>query len=139
MTAEQKQLVQESFAKVVPIADHTVDLFYGRLFEIDPDLRPLFQSDLTEQKKKFMQMLGSAVWGLSDLDSLLPVVQALGERHGGYGAKDEHYDVVGEALLWALEQGLGDDFTPETKDAWVAVYGLLATTMKDATASSASV
>jgi hemoglobin-like flavoprotein len=131
LTETQKTLVQSSFANVAPISEQAADLFYGRLFELDPSLRALFKSDLKEQKKKLMQMLAAAVRGLDDLGALVPVVRDLGARHGGYGVKDEHYDTVAEALLWTLEKGLGDAFTPETKDAWIAVYGVLSSTMKD--------
>jgi hemoglobin-like flavoprotein len=131
MQETQKQLVQTSFAKVLPIAGAAADLFYNRLFELDPALRPLFKADLTEQKLKLMQMLATAVRGLDDLGTLVPAVRALGARHNGYGVKDEHYETVGAALLWTLEKGLGSDFTAETKDAWIAVYAILAATMKE--------
>jgi hemoglobin-like flavoprotein len=137
MTPTQKELVQSSFSLVAPIADQAADLFYDRLFEIDPALRPMFPADMKEQKKKLMQMLTAAVKGLDNLATLIPVVQQLGARHNGYGVKNEHYDTVAAALLWTLQQGLGDKFTPETKDAWVVVYSVLATTMKDAAAASA--
>ncbi len=132
MTSQQKHLVQSSFAKVAPIAETAADLFYQRLFELDPGLRPLFKQDMREQKKKLMQMLAAAVHGLDDLNALVPAVRDLGAHHAGYGVQDEHYDTVGEALLWTLDKGLGEDFTPETKEAWVVVYGVLAGTMKDA-------
>ncbi len=132
MTEDKKKLVQETFAMVAPISDKAAALFYGRLFELDPALRPLFKGDLTEQGKKLMQMIGMAVNGLNDLDALVPAVQNLGVRHVGYGVTEAHYDTVGEALLWTLEQGLGDAFTPEVKDAWATTYGLLASVMKDA-------
>jgi hemoglobin-like flavoprotein len=136
MTLKQKQLVQSSFGMVAPIAETAADLFYDRLFALDPKLRPLFKGDMKEQKKKLMQMLAAAVRGLDDLDALVPVVRDLGARHGGYGVKDEHYDTVAEALLWTLEKGLGVAFTPETKQAWVEVYGILAATMKDGARAS---
>jgi hemoglobin-like flavoprotein len=132
MNAREKELVQESFAKVEPIADAAADLFYGRLFALDPSLRPMFKHDLTEQKMKLMQTLAVAVRGLDDLDSLVPVLQALGRRHVDYGVEAPHYDTVGAALLWTLEQGLGDDFTPATEEAWIAVYDIVAATMKEA-------
>jgi len=132
LTPTQKTLVQESFAKVAPIADAAAVLFYGRLFEIDPSLQRMFRGDMAEQRRKLMQMLVGAVKGLDHLDRLVPIVQDLGRRHAAYGVMDAHYDTVGSALLWTLEKGLGDAFTPEVKDAWAAVYGLLATTMKDA-------
>jgi hemoglobin-like flavoprotein len=130
MTPAEKVLVQQTFAKVVPIADQAAALFYGRLFEMDPSLRPLFKTDLVEQGKKLMQMIGFAVKGLDTLDQLVPAVQNLGRRHAGYGVTDVHYETVGGALLWTLEKGLGPAFTPDVKAAWVTVYTLLATTMK---------
>lgn len=137
MTPEQKRLVQTSFAKVAPIADAAAAMFYARLFEIDPALKLLFTTDITDQGRKLMRMLGMAVNGLDRLDELVPVVQQLGVRHKQYGVMDEHYDTVAVALLWTLEQGLGPDFTPDVKDAWVAVYAVLASTMKQAAASAA--
>ncbi len=129
MNTRQIILVQESFARVAPIADTAADLFYARLFELDPSLRSMFPADLTEQKRKLMTTLTLVVNGLTRLEALVPAVQALGRRHAGYGVKPEHYETVAEALLWTLEQGLGEAFTPETKDAWVAAYTLLAQTM----------
>ncbi len=132
MTPEQIDLVQSSFKKVVPIADTAADIFYDRLFEIAPDTRALFPEVMTDQKKKLMQMIGVAVNGLKDLDAIVPAVQDLGARHNGYNVTDAHYDSVGAALLYTLDKGLGDDFTPETKAAWTETYGLLAGVMKDA-------
>ena len=132
----QKVLVQESFAAVVPIADDAAVLFYRRLFELDPSLQRMFRGDMTEQRRKLMQMLTAAVKGLDRLDQLVPVVEELGRRHVGYGVADAHYDTVGAALLWTLEKGLGNAFTPDVKDAWIAVYGLLAGTMKNAAKES---
>ena len=137
MTSEQKVLVQSTFAKVAPIADDAAAMFYARLFELDPSLRPLFTTDLTEQGRKLMQMIAVAVNGLDRLDELVPAVRQLGIRHARYGVKDQHYDTVAEALIWTLERGLGSDFTPAVKDAWTAVYGVLATTMKEAAAIAA--
>jgi hemoglobin-like flavoprotein len=138
MTPEQKRLVQTTFAKVTPIADVAAAMFYQRLFELDPELRALFRTDIKEQGQKLMRMIGTAVNGLDRLDDIVPVVRQLGMRHAGYGVKDEHYDTVAEALLWTLEQGLGSDFTTEARDAWVAVYTVLASTMKDAAATTAA-
>jgi hemoglobin-like flavoprotein len=134
MTSDQKVLVQSTFAKVAPISDSAAAMFYARLFELDPSLRPLFTTDLTEQGRKLMQMIAVAVNGLDRLDELVPAVRQLGVRHARYGVKDQHYDTVAEALLWTLERGLGSDFTPAVKDAWTAVYGVLAATMKEAAA-----
>ena len=129
VTKEQIILVKGSFAAIVPIADDAAALFYRRLFEIDPRLERMFRGDMAEQRRKLMQMLTAAVKGLDRLEQLVPVVEDLGRRHAGYGVLDEHYDTVGTALLWTLEKGLGPAFTPETKEAWAAVYGLLASTM----------
>lgn len=133
LTEPQKILVQESWAKVAPIADTAAGLFYARLFELDPEVKPLFaNADMNEQGKKLMQMIGVAVKGLDTLGELVPAVQALGKRHVAYGVKAEHYDTVGAALLDTLEKGLGDDFTPETKEAWTITYNTLASVMKEA-------
>ncbi len=136
MNTHQKLLVQTSFEKVAPIADTAAALFYGCLFELDPSLRPLFPADLKEQGRKLMHMLTVAVRGLDRLDELVPAVQALGRRHAGYGVRPEHYDTVAAALLWTLEEGLGEAFTLEVKEAWVAVYTLLANTMQTAAANA---
>lgn len=132
MNTDTINLVQQSFAQVRPGAAGAGDLFYRRLFELDPDLRPLFTSDIGEQGARLMAMISVAVDGLDDLDALTPAVQALGVRHRGYGVRPEHYDTVGEALLWTLGQGLGDAFTPDVREAWAEIYGLLAGVMKDA-------
>ena len=121
-----------SWAMVAPISEQAAALFYGRLFELDPSLRALFKSDLKDQGKKLMHMLAMVVHGLANLESLLPAVKNLGARHVDYGVEDSHYNTVGAALLWTLEQGLGKGFTPEVKDAWATAYGALAATMKNA-------
>src|SRR5215218_11386094 len=111
MTPAQVQLVQQSITKVMPISDQAADLFYDRLFTIAPELRSLFPQDLSQQKKKLMQMLATAVANLHQVQNILPAVEALGRRHAGYGVTDKDYEIVREALLWTLEQGLGNDFT----------------------------
>ena len=132
MTPHQIKLVQTSFAHVAPISTIAADLFYGRLFEIAPQLRRMFPDELGEQKKKLMAMLGIVVNGLGRLDTLMPAVRALGKRHAAYGVYDEHFAPVGAALLWTLEQGLGDGFTREVKQAWETAYGVLSQAMMDA-------
>ena len=136
MTPEQIALVRTSFTQVVPIREAAASLFYGRLFELDPSLKPLFKGDMKEQGIKLMAMIGTAVGGLDRLDSIVPAVQALGKRHAGYGVQPAHYDTVAAALLWTLEQGLGAAFTSDVKTAWVSAYGILAGTMKDAAAAA---
>jgi len=137
MTPEQTELVKNSWAQVVPIADKAAELFYGKLFELDPAVRSLFKGDMAEQGQKLMRMISTAVNGLDRLDAIVPAVQQLGIRHVEYGVRDKDYDTVGAALLWTLETGLGDAFTEETKEAWATVYGILADTMKTAAAEAA--
>jgi len=127
----QKALVQTSFAQAQPIADAAAAMFYSRLFELDPTLRPLFKGDMEEQGRKLMEMLTLAVKGLDRPEALLPALTLLGRRHAGYGVKEHDYETVGEALLWTLEQGLGPSFTPEVREAWTALYGFVADTMRN--------
>lgn len=138
MTPEDIKRVQQTWAKVLPIRETAAELFYKKLFELDPSLQALFPKDLADQKRKLMMMLNTAVSGLSDLEALVPAVQDLGRRHVGYGVKDEHYPTVGAALLWTLEQGLGDAFTDEVRASWTKVYGVLSSTMMAAAAENAA-
>lgn len=137
MTPEQVGLVKNSWTMVTPMAQQAGELFYGRLFELDPALEPMFKNERSEQVRKLMASLNMVVMSLDRLESILPNVQELGRRHVDYGVKDEHYDTVGAALLWTLEQGLGDAFTPEVKDAWTTAYVSLAGVMKEAAAETA--
>lgn len=137
MTPEQIDLVKTSWSQVTPIADKAAELFYGKLFELDPALKPLFKGDMTEQGRKLMKMIGAAVNSLDNLEAVIPAVEKLGERHVDYGVKDEDYDTVGTALLWTLETGLGEGFTPEVKEAWTLTYTALAGVMKTAAAKAA--
>lgn len=132
MTPQQISLIQASWASVVPIQDTAAGLFYQRLFTLDPSVKPMFKGDLQEQGKKLMKMLGTIVNGLTRLDELVPAAQDLARRHVGYGVQAQHYDTVGAALLWTLEQGLGSAFTDDTREAWATAYGILAGVMKDA-------
>lgn len=125
MTPEQIILVQESFSKVAPIAEQAATLFYGRLFEIAPQVKPLFKSDMSEQGRKLMGTLGVVVAGLANLESILPAASSLAKRHVQYGVKAEHYAPVGEALLWTLEQGLGAAWNQKLKESWAEAYGTL--------------
>jgi len=139
MTPQDKKLVQESFAKVAPIADQAAALFYQTLFTMDPSLSALFKGDMVEQGRKLMKMIAAAVNALDRLESVVPAVQMLGMRHVDYGVRPEHYDTVGAALIETLEKGLGDAFTPEVETAWIRVYGVLADTMKAAAYGDKSV
>lgn len=125
MTPQQIALVQQSFSKVAPISEAASQLFYDRLFEVAPSVRAMFPEDMTEQRKKLMGMLAAVVSGLSNLETILPAVSALAKRHVAYGAKAEHYPVVGATLLWTLEKGLGEAWTPELATAWTDAYGVL--------------
>ena len=132
MNPRQIELVQESFARVLPIADLAAAMFYNRLFEAAPKLKPLFKGDMQHQGKRLMSMIGVAVRKLNDLPGLAPALHDLGRRHAGYGVKPEDYARVGSALLWTLEQGLGAAFSDEVRRAWTVVYGVLADSMVSA-------
>src|SRR3978361_1508964 len=125
MNPTQIKLVQDSFAKVAPISEQAAVLFYDRLFEVATSVRAMFPDDMTEQRKKLMATLAVVVNGLSNLEAILPAASALAKRHVNYGAKPEHYPVVGGALLFTLEKGLGEAWTPELEEAWTAAYGTL--------------
>lgn len=125
MTPAQISRVQASFAEVAPISEQAAGLFYDRLFDIAPQVRAMFPDDMTEQRKKLMATLAYVVGGLSTLDTVLPAASQLARKHVGYGVTAEHYPIVGAALLWTLEKGLGGGWTPDVADAWAAAYGTL--------------
>lgn len=129
MTPMQIEAVQDSFALIAPDRELVAKLFYDRLFELDPALRPLFTGDMAEQGRKLMAMLGLVVRSLQQVGGLVPVLESLGERHRLYGVTESHYETVGAALLWALEKGLGEAFTGHVRDSWAAAYRLVAETM----------
>ena len=129
MTPTQIKLVQESFSKVAPISEQAAVIFYDRLFDVAPSVRALFPDEMSEQRKKLMATLAVVVNGLTNLQAVLPAASALAKRHVGYGAKPEHYPVVGGALLWTLEKGLGESWTSELAEAWAAAYGTLSNFM----------
>jgi hemoglobin-like flavoprotein len=130
MTPQQIELVKKTWVMVVPISGTAAELFYGRLFELEPSYRGMFKHDMTEQGKKLMKTINIAVEALDDVEPLVPTLKQMGADHAGYGVVDRDYNVVGAALLWTLEQGLGDVFTDEVKNAWASVYEVLADTMK---------
>ncbi len=132
MNNDSIALVQHSWAKVAPFASRAATLFYDRLFTLDPGLKPLFTGDMGAQGAKLMQMIGVAVGKLDEIPVLLPMLRNLGRRHAGYGVKDHHYETVAAALLSTLAKGLGDEFTPEVRAAWIQVYGVIADTMRTA-------
>ena len=130
MTPNQVDLIRASWASVAPIQDVAATLFYDRLFDLDPTLRRLFRNaDMAQQKKILMQTLTVVVKSLDRLEQLVPAIEALGRRHGGYGVRPEHYETVGAALLWTLGQGLGEAFTPDVERAWTQAYSTLASVM----------
>lgn len=131
MTPYQIALVQWTWKKVEPIADDAAKMFYGRLFELDPSLEPLFTSDPAEQRRKLMSLLGTAVTGLQRFDQMRPTLRALGARHAAYGVEDVHYATVATALLWTLQRGLGAAYTYEVREAWTAAYAEIAAAMQD--------
>lgn len=130
MNPQQSDLVRSSFALVQPIASQAAALFYVNLFEADPALRRLFAGDMDQQGERLMSMIGAAVGMLDRPAALLPLLQKLGARHAGYGVTDAHYATVGAALLKTLEQGLGDAFTADVREAWTVLYGVIASTMQ---------
>lgn len=136
MTPAQVTLIQDSFARVAPVADSAASVFYARLFTIAPQVEPLFKADMTEQGAKLMATLGAVVNGLNDLDAIVPVARDLAVRHVAYGVQAEHYAPVGDALIFALNEGLGDGFTLEVKEAWLSAYRTVSGAMIDAAYSA---
>ena len=134
MTPQQIELVKKTWVMVVPIADTAAELFYGRLFVLEPAYKSLFKNDMTQQGKKLMKTINIAVEALDDVEPLIPTLKQMGADHVAYGVKERDYNVVGAALLWTLEQGLGDAFTDEVKNGWAAVYDVLAGVMKEGAA-----
>ena len=133
MTPREIALVQASWKQVGPIAEQAAELFYDRLFALEPSVRAMFKGDMKEQGRKVMSMITVAVNSLARLESILPAVRALGRRHAGYGVEARHYAIVEEALLATLAQGLGAQFTEEVETAWRTAYRALASTMQQST------
>ena len=137
MTPQEIAIIRHTWAAVAPIADAAAQSFYSRLFDIDPSTRPLFKTtDMAEQRRKLMGVIGIVVGSLERLDTLIPTVENLGRRHTGYGVEDRHYNSVGAALLWTLEQGLGDEWSEDARIAWSKAYALLAGVMQSAAANA---
>lgn len=132
MKPEQIKLIRNSWSRIMPIRDKAAELFYKRLFELDPDLEDLFEGNMEEQGTKLMSMITVAVNSLDRFDSFEPVLRDLGKRHVGYGVLDKDYNTVAEALIWTLALGLGEGFTDEVKEAWVVAYTTMTDTMKEA-------
>ena len=132
MTPEKIALVRSSWQQVLPIQDTAAQLFYGQLFELDPSLRSLFKGDMVEQGRKLMTMINMVVISLDKLGPILETIEDMGRRHVAYGVTEAHYDTVGNALIWTLGQGLGEQFTPAVENAWADAYNTLASAMKQA-------
>lgn len=128
-TANEIELVQASFALVEPIADEAVGLFFNRLDEIDPSARALFEGDRTEQGRRMMEVLKTAVAGLDNFDQMVPILKIMGQRHLAHGVEFKHYESIAKALLWTLKNGLKETCTPEMEQAWAKVYSTLAEVM----------
>lgn len=138
MTSAQIELVKSTWEHVKPISDQAAQMFYAKLFEMKPEYRSMFPDDMKSQGKKLMTMITTAVSSLDRLEAILPAVQELGRRHVSYGVTAADYEPVGEALLWTLEKGLGDSFTPEVRAAWTETYTVLADVMREGEASAAA-
>jgi hemoglobin-like flavoprotein len=132
MTPKQIDLVEASWTKILPIEDKIATFFYDKLFTLDPGLKALFVGDIDEQGRKLVSMIDVAVSSLGRVDTIVPDLQALIRRYVDYDFKDSDYDTAGIALIWALEQGLGDAFTADVRSAWIKTYALLAEVMKEA-------
>ncbi|MFK7967323.1 MAG: globin family protein [Burkholderiaceae bacterium] len=129
MTPEQKQIVKDTWAQVLPIKDAAADMFYGRLFEQYPEVRPYFKSDMKGQGEKLMTMLNQAVMSLDHIEKLIAPLHQAGLAHKGYGVHASDYDKVGECFLWTLSQGLGDAYTADVAEAWTVTYQTLSSVM----------
>ena len=138
MTPEHIELVQRTWRAVLPVGDTAAELFYGKLFSLDPGLRRLFKNDMVEQGRNLTAMISVAVGMLHKPERILLAVRQLGERHAGYGVERRHYELVGTSLIWMLDKVLGEAFTPEVKAAWWAAYAFLADAMQEAACASSS-
>ncbi|HZQ73225.1 MAG TPA: globin family protein [Burkholderiales bacterium] len=135
LTPAQVELLQQTWRSVLPVGDTAAELFYGKLFSLDPTLRRLFKNDMREQGRNLTAMVSVAVGGLARPERIERAVRQLGRRHAAYGVEQAHYEVVGAALLWALEKTLGEAFTPEARQAWARAYELLSGMMREACVS----
>jgi nitric oxide dioxygenase len=129
MTERQILLVKNSWSYVIVNADEAGQLFYNRLFEVAPEVKPMFKGDIKEQSRKLMNMVTYIVTKLQKLDEIMGEVRSLAQRHGKYGVKPHYYQIVGSTLLWTLKEGLGDKWNTETEQAWTTVYSALADAM----------
>jgi len=138
MTPEQIELVQRTWRSILPVGDTAAELFYGKLFSLDPTLKALFKNDMKDQGRNLTAMMSVAVGALARPERITVAVRELGRRHVAYGVKPRDYEVVATALLWMLEKSLGEAFTPEVRAAWSSTYAFLAGTMQGAVCASSS-
>lgn len=130
MTAREKQLVRDSFGCLREVGGPLTLLFYGRLFALEPALRPMFHGDIGRQGQKLLEMLAAVVDGLDRLDALRPALEAMGQRHAGYGVAPRHYALVEESLAWALAQTLETGACDEVVEAWRKVLRAVSEAMQ---------
>ncbi len=138
MTPEQIDVVQRTWRAVLPVGDTAAELFYGKLFSLDPQIPKLFKNDMVEQGRNLTAMISVAVGSLARPERITLAVRQLGRRHAAYGVRPHHYEAVCTALLWMLEKCLGEAFTPEARTAWSETYAYLSTTMQEAACASSS-
>jgi len=134
MTNDNFELVKKSWAIIAKIDFEIVGgAFYIRLFQIAPELRPLFKNtSMTEQSVKLGCMLSYVISKFEQADDIIEELKTLAQRHTKYGVKEQHYIAVGNALLWTLEQGLGEYWNEELHSAWIDFYETLSAIMIDA-------
>ena len=138
MTPDDIAQVQESWRKIEPVKEIAAELFYTRLFELDPPLRMVCGDDMMDRRKRFTQVVSATVRGLARVDMLLPAVREFGMRHPLPGEIEQHHANVASALLWMLEKALRKDFTPEVKAAWIKAYGMLSLTIRQTPETNAA-
>jgi hemoglobin-like flavoprotein len=129
LSIDDIERVRSSFDRLWPTSTRTASLFYERLFEIAPEVRPLFRKDIDEQKRKFIATLAVIVGSLDNSSKLISLTDTLARQHGNFGVQPAHYTIVGEALMWSLERGLGDQWTPGVAESWSKAYGIISTFM----------
>ncbi len=140
MTPQQETLIRETWRQVSPIAEAAAEMFYSRLFEIEPAARELFHAtDMARQRRAVIEALTFVVEELEKPEALLPVLHDLGRRHAAYGLRDTHFEAVGAALLWTLAQGLGPAWSPKAEAAWTEAYGMIAGAMREGAREAAPI
>ena len=135
--ALELEYLETSFDLVAPRGEALMDTFYARLFAAAPAVKPLFAgTDLRRQKGMLLSALVLLRKSLRDLDAIIPALRAMGARHVGYGARPEHYPVVGEVLIASMAEVAGDAWRPEYERAWEAAFGVVAGAMLEGAADA---